>query len=83
MDGAFIVSRTGVVEAAATYLAAPAARVSLRSGLGARHTAAAAITSVTESVAIVLSESSGRITTYHEGSPILDLEKPLQASTKG
>ena len=82
MDGAFIVSRSGVVEAAATYLAAPAGQVRLRSGLGARHNAAAAITSVTESVAIVLSETSGRITTYHEGSPILDLEKQLRTSPR-
>jgi hypothetical protein len=78
MDGAFIVSRTGVVEAAATYLASPGRGVKLRSGLGARHAAAASITTVTESVAIVVSESSGRITAYHEGSPILELEKPLR-----
>jgi diadenylate cyclase len=78
MDGAFIVSRKGVVEAAATYLAAPGGRATLRSGLGARHAAAAAMTATTESVAIVLSESSGHITAYHEGSPILELERPLQ-----
>ncbi len=80
MDGAFIVSRKGVVEAAATYLAAPGGQATLRSGLGARHAAAAAMTAATESVAIVLSESSGHITAYHEGSPILELEKPLQRS---
>ena len=80
MDGAFIVSRKGVIEAAATYLAAPGGRTSLRPGLGARHAAAAAMTAATESVAIVLSESSGHITAYHEGSPILELEKPLQRS---
>jgi len=81
MDGAFIVSRKGVVEAAATHLASPGGRVKLRSGFGTRHAAAAAITSVTESLAIVLSESSGRITAFHEGSPILELEKPLQRSS--
>jgi len=78
MDGAFIVSRKGVVEAAATYLAAPAGRGELRSGLGARHAAAASITEATESLAIVLSESSGRITAFHAGSAVLELEKPLQ-----
>ena len=56
MDGAFIVSRKGVVEAAASYLASPKARVKLRSGLGARHASASSITAVTDSLAIVLSD---------------------------
>ena len=83
MDGAFIVSRKGVVEAAATYLDSAGGKVKLRSGLGARHAAAASITTVTESLAIVVSESSGRITAFHEGSPILELEKPLQRDPGG
>lgn len=83
MDGAFIVSRKGVVEAAATYLASPGGPGELRPGLGARHAAGASITTVTQSLAIVLSESSGRITAYHDGAPILELDKPLQPSTNG
>ena len=83
MDGAFIVSRKGVVEAAATYLASPGPRGELRSGLGARHAAASALTAVTDSLAIVVSESSGRITVFHEGSVILELERPIQRSRDG
>jgi DNA integrity scanning protein DisA with diadenylate cyclase activity len=83
MDGAFIISPKGVVEAAATYLAATTGRVDLRSGLGARHAAAASITSVTDAVAIVLSESSGTITAFHRGSPILELDRPIQRTPTG
>ena len=42
MDGAFVVSRRGVVDSAGTYLDAPVGRGRLRPGLGARHAAALA-----------------------------------------
>jgi DNA integrity scanning protein DisA with diadenylate cyclase activity len=77
MDGAFVVGARGVVEAAATYLAATGLPVRIRQGLGARHAAAASITATTSAVAIVVSASSGSITVFHEGSPILELERPL------
>ncbi|HXV61122.1 MAG TPA: diadenylate cyclase [Vicinamibacteria bacterium] len=76
MDGAFIIDKKGVVEAAGTYLDAPARRASLRPGLGARHAAAASISAVSEATAVVVSESSGAITVFHAGSAILELEKP-------
>ena len=44
MDGAIIVAADGTVEAAAQYLDASAADITLSKGLGARHWAAAAIT---------------------------------------
>ncbi len=44
LDGAIIVDRRGVVESAGVYLDAPLTKaVKVDSGLGARHTAAAAI----------------------------------------
>jgi DNA integrity scanning protein DisA with diadenylate cyclase activity len=76
MDGAFVISRKGVVETAGTYLAAPARTAKLRSGLGARHAAAATVTATTDAIAVVLSQSSGAISVFHEGTTILELEKP-------
>ncbi len=76
LDGAFIVSGRGVVEAAGTYLNAPSGKIQVRSGLGARHTAAAAITAHSAAASVVLSQSSGTITVYHGGEAILDFEKP-------
>jgi DNA integrity scanning protein DisA with diadenylate cyclase activity len=76
MDGAFIVSEKGVVESAGTYLSAPAEGISVRPGLGARHTAAAAVTAVTRAVSVVVSSSSGTVTVFHAGEAILELERP-------
>ena len=76
LDGAFVVNMRGVVESAGTYIYAPAKKVKLSPGLGARHTAAASITAQTNSVAVVISESSGCVTVFHDGQAILELGKP-------
>ncbi len=58
LDGAFIVSGTGVVLSAARYLEAPAQGVTLPLGLGTRHMAAAAMSRHTRAVAVVVSTNS-------------------------
>lgn len=58
LDGAFIVSDSGVVVSAARYLDASATDIDLPLGLGSRHVAAASITHSTEAVAVVVSQSS-------------------------
>ena len=58
LDGAFVISGTGVAVAACRYLSASADGVELPLGLGSRHMAAASITRRTRSVAVVVSESS-------------------------
>jgi diadenylate cyclase len=73
MDGAFVVNRRGVVDSAGTYLDAPIGRGSLRPGLGARHAAALAITTVTDATAVVISASSGTISVYDGGETALEL----------
>jgi DNA integrity scanning protein DisA with diadenylate cyclase activity len=76
LDGAFIISENGIVESAGTYLDAPAKKLKLRSGFGARHAAAASITNVTDAVSVVVSESSGTVSVFRGGKLILELEKP-------
>jgi hypothetical protein len=75
MDGAFVVNRRGVVDSAGTYLDAPVGRRHLRPGLGARHAAALAITTVTDATAIVISASSGTVSVYDGGETALELEQ--------
>jgi diadenylate cyclase len=58
LDGAFVVSRSGVFLSACRYLDAAASEVSVPLGLGSRHIAAANISAVTKAVGIVVSESS-------------------------
>jgi len=58
LDGAFVVSHDGFVLSACRYLDAVASEVELPLGLGSRHIAAANMTSVTNAVSIVVSESA-------------------------
>jgi diadenylate cyclase len=58
LDGAFVVSATGVVIAACRYLDAAASPIELPLGLGSRHIAGAHISSATRAVGIVVSESA-------------------------
>jgi DNA integrity scanning protein DisA with diadenylate cyclase activity len=58
LDGAFVISSSGVVISAARYLDAPSEGIVLPLGLGARHLAAAAISKHTKAVSVVVSLSS-------------------------
>lgn len=82
LDGAFVVSKRGVVESAGTYIDAPLKKAKLRRGLGARHTAAAALTANSSALAVVVSESSGTVTVFHDGQAILELENPQPRQQK-
>ena len=74
LDGAFIVGPDATIEAAARYIDASAENVSVAKGLGARHWAAAAITRRTESVAVVVSETSGTVRLFQNGEVVLRIE---------
>ncbi len=58
LDGAFIVARSGIFVASCRYLDAKASVVDLPFGLGARHMAAAAMSKVSASIGIVVSETA-------------------------
>ena len=58
LDGAFIVSDSGIVVSACRYINVLSDGISLPLGLGSRHMAAASITKQTNAVAVVVSESS-------------------------
>ena len=59
LDGAFVVSSTGMFVAACRYLnAVNATDLQVPLGLGSRHLAAAGISSITKAIGIVVSESS-------------------------
>ncbi len=57
LDGAFVISETGIVVAACRYLDASAEQVDLPLGFGSRHVAAASISHRLGILAIVVSES--------------------------
>jgi len=76
IDGAFLIRGDGVVEAAGTYLRPEVAVEDLPSGLGARHAAAAGITGATAALAVVISQSTGRVSLFKAGRSILVLDRP-------
>jgi len=77
-DGAFILRGDGVVLSAGAYVRSVKPGEDLDSGLGTRHTAAGAITAQTDALAIVLSQSTGRVSMFKGGRMILSLEPPKQ-----
>ncbi len=88
LDGAFLVSDDGTVVSACRYLDSFSEGIRLPLGLGSRHMAAASITKLTNSVAVVVSESSvvrivedGQIVS--EIIPELWMFKRYSALTKG
>ena len=74
MDGAFVVSADGTVDAAARYIDAPAEGITLSKGLGTRHWAAASISRVTNAVAVTVSESAGTVRIFQNGEVMLRIE---------
>jgi DNA integrity scanning protein DisA with diadenylate cyclase activity len=77
LDGAFVIREDGVVLSAGRHLnAALNSSVELPQGLGSRHVAAAGITSVTQAVAIVISESTGDVRIFKDGDTFMEIEKP-------
>jgi diadenylate cyclase len=75
IDGAFVIREDGVVLAAGRYLNVSYHGEALPQGLGTRHTAAAAITQVTDSVALTISESTGKVTLFRGGKIMTVFDK--------
>ncbi|MEZ6061170.1 MAG: diadenylate cyclase [Planctomycetaceae bacterium] len=81
IDGAFVISADGVVQAAGRHLRASAENLTLSKGLGSRHWAAAEISKATDAIAIAVSESTGTVRIFQNGVVVLRLE-PMDANMK-
>lgn len=78
VDGAFVISGKGEVITAGRYLGAALDESEIPRGLGSRHIAAAGITALTNSVAVVISESTGDVRIFRNGQVIMAIEKPTR-----
>lgn len=74
LDGAVIISSSGIVEAAGRILDAGSVVTKKLRGLGSRHRAAAGITRKSRAIAIVVSESTGKLTLFEKGRVVATLE---------
>jgi diadenylate cyclase len=76
LDGAFIVSDSGIIVSACRYINATSDGISLPLGLGSCHMAAASITKQTDAVAVVVSESS-IVRVFDDGEIIAEIPPEL------
>jgi diadenylate cyclase len=80
LDGAFIIRGDGVMETCGTYVRTTSQdEFELPRGLGARHYAAAAITGVTDCIAVTVSESTGSVTIFRGGRIVTEIHRPRTA----
>lgn len=75
LDGAFVIRHDGVLVTTGRHLSAALESKEFPQGLGSRHIAAAGITSVTDAIAIVLSESTGTVRIFKKGNMFVEIEK--------
>jgi mannitol/fructose-specific phosphotransferase system IIA component (Ntr-type) len=75
LDGAFVIRGDGVIRTAGTYLRPQSHAEGLAGGLGTRHQVAAAVSMETETVAIVVSQSTGTVVVFRRGVAVLTLER--------
>jgi diadenylate cyclase len=74
LDGAILIGRDGIAEAACLHLNARADGVSLRKGFGSRHMAAAGISKATNGRRVRVSQSSGSVRVFQKGEEVLHIE---------
>jgi diadenylate cyclase len=74
LEGAIVIQRDGVAEAACMYIDAPAEGITLSKGLGTRHWAAAAISKKSKAIAVAVSQSSGSVRIFQNGTVMLQIE---------
>jgi DNA integrity scanning protein DisA with diadenylate cyclase activity/PKD repeat protein len=74
LDGAFLISGNGVVEAAGRCITVDMSQVDLPGGLGSRHSSVAGITQVTRSIGVVVSQSGGMISVFKDGKIVYTIK---------
>ncbi len=73
LDGCFIIDEKGTIVTAGAYLNVDTTNVSLP-GFGTRHRCSAAMTKQTNAIAVVLSQSGGKITIFKNGKVAMRLQ---------
>lgn len=82
LDGAFVLTEDGVIEAAGRYLMVDASKVDILRGLGARHAAVAAMTLATDAIGITVSQSGGIVRIMKRGEIFMTIEPQRRVSLR-
>jgi len=78
LDGAFVVRGDGFIQTAGVFLSAFKVDVELPVGLGARHTAAAAVTARTAATGVVVSATDGNVRVFSAGRMVLRMDPDIE-----
>ena len=81
LDGAFVVSADGTVEASGRLVDTNPVEITMTTGLGARHFSGAAISKNTKAISVVVSESNGTVRIFQNGEVVLRIE-PFRRAMK-
>lgn len=73
LDGVFVIEDNGTVLSAGTYLDIDTTKLDIPSGLGTRHRCCAALTQHTDAIAILVSETGGRVRVFKKGKIVMNL----------
>lgn len=82
LEGVFVVSSSGVIEAAGRYLNMDTNSVDIPRGLGTRHAAVAAMTVASDAVGISVSQSGGIVRIFKNGEVVVRIEPQRKISIK-
>lgn len=82
LEGAFVISSDGVIEAAGRYLNIDTSKVDIPRGLGTRHAAVAAMTVASDAIGITVSQSGGVIRIFKNGAVVMRIEPQKKISLK-
>lgn len=74
LDGAFIIRGDGMIRTAGAYLEWAEHDLEVPPGLGARHVAAAAVTTRTDAAAVVVSETDGYVRVFADGKLVMQMD---------
>jgi DNA integrity scanning protein DisA with diadenylate cyclase activity len=74
LDGAILIGRDGIAEAACLHLNPRLDGITLGKGFGSRHMVAAGISKHTNAIAFAVSQSSGSVRVFQKGEEVLHIE---------
>ncbi len=80
LDGVFVITEDGVIEAAGRYLTVDTSKIDVPRGLGARHAAVVAITLSTKAIGITVSQSGGIVRILRKGETFMTIEPQRRVS---
>jgi DNA integrity scanning protein DisA with diadenylate cyclase activity len=82
LEGVFVISSEGVIEAAGRYLNVDKNNVDIPRGLGTRHVAVAAMTVASDAIGITVSHSGGIVRIFKKGEVVMKIEPQRKISFK-